>query len=120
MSKTILIVDDTAFVRETLAGILTAAGYRIVGQAANGSQAITLAASLRPDLITMDIAMPEISGIEAAKAILTTRPDIKIIMISGMNQEHLVMEAINAGARDYIVKPFDAEGVLKTIGKALE
>lgn len=119
MSKTILVVDDTAFVRESLTALLAQAGYRVVGQASNGVAAIELAESLSPDLITMDIAMPEMSGLEAAKKILNYRPDAKIVMISGMDQEHLMMEAINAGVRDYIVKPFDSNSVVKTIEKVL-
>lgn len=119
MPKTVLIVDDIEFVRKTLAQILTAADYRVVGEAADGAEAVAAYARLRPDLVTMDIVMPNLSGIEAAKKILQIDSEARIVIISAMGQENLVMEAINLGARDYLLKPFSSQDVLKTLECAL-
>lgn len=118
MAKTVLIVDDIAFVRKTLSDILTNAHYQVVGEAENGEQAIELYAKLRPDVVTMDVVMPEVSGIEATRRILKADADAKIVIISALGQENLVMEAINVGAKDYFLKPFNAADVLKTIDHA--
>ncbi|MEN9724196.1 MAG: hypothetical protein RJB38_2182 [Pseudomonadota bacterium] len=117
---TVLIVDDVAFVRSTLSAILSQQGYEVVGEAASGIEAIELYGKLRPDLITMDVVMPKMSGIEAAQKILKSAPEARIVMISAMGQESLVMEAIHAGARDYLLKPFSAEEVLKTVAHVLQ
>lgn len=119
MAKTVLIVDDVAFVRKTLADILTAADYQVVGEAADGLQAIELYNRLKPDLVTMDVVMPQMSGIDATRRILKADKDAKVVIITAMGQENFVMEAINVGARDYILKPFRAEDVLKTLERAL-
>ncbi len=119
MAKKVLIVDDVAFVRKTIADILTAAHYQVVGEAADGAQAVKLYASLRPDLVTMDVVMPIMSGIEATKKIVKGDKNACIVIISAMGQESLVMEAINVGARDYILKPFTTIEVLKTVERAL-
>lgn len=118
MAKTVLIVDDVPFVRKTLASILQEAHYQVVGEAEDGEKAIELYMKLRPDIVTMDIVMPQMSGIDAARKILKTDSNAKIVMISALGQESLVMEAINVGAKDYILKPFGAEEVLKTIEHA--
>jgi len=115
MAKTVLIVDDVDFVRSTLANILNAAKYQIVGEAKDGISAIELYAKLKPDIVTMDVVMPRMSGIEATKRITKMDQDAKIVIISAMEQEHLVMEAINAGARDYVLKPFKAKDILMTL-----
>jgi two-component system chemotaxis response regulator CheY len=115
MAKTILVVDDVAYVRKTLTQILTAAHYQVVGEAKDGQEAVDLFVKLRPDLVTLDIVMPKMSGIEAARRIIRLDKDARLIIISAMGQEHLVMEAINVGARDYILKPFAASDVLKTV-----
>src|SRR5688572_8027255 len=119
MARTVLIVDDVAFVRKTLAEILTRAHYQVVGEASDGAEAFALYQKLRPDLVTMDIVMPQMSGIEATRRILKLNKDANIVIISAMGQESLVMEAINAGARDYILKPFSADDVLKTVERAM-
>jgi two-component system, chemotaxis family, chemotaxis protein CheY len=118
MAKTVLIVDDVAFVRKTISDILKEAHYQIVGEAEEGESAIELYIKLRPDIVTMDIVMPQMSGIDATRKILKIDKDAKIIMISALGQENLVMEAINVGAKDYILKPFKTEEILRTIERA--
>jgi two-component system chemotaxis response regulator CheY len=118
MAKTVLIVDDIAFVRKTLAEMLTKAHYQVVGEAADGAQAVELYAKLRPQVVTMDVVMPNMSGIEATRRLLKLDKNAKVIIISAMGQENLVMEAIEAGARDYILKPFHSEEVIKTLERA--
>jgi len=117
--RTVLIVDDVAFVRKTLSEILTAAEYQVVGEATNGKDAYEQYVKLRPDIVTMDLVMPELSGIEATRKIIKADKNAKIVIITAMGQENFVMEAINVGARDYILKPFKADEVLKTLDRAL-
>jgi two-component system chemotaxis response regulator CheY len=119
MSRKILIVDDVAFVRKTLNDILTQAGYQVVGEAADGTEAVTQYAALKPDLVTMDVVMPQMSGIEATRKIIKLDKEACVVIISAMGQENLVMEAINVGAKDYVLKPFSAQDVLKTVERAL-
>lgn len=118
MAKTVLVVDDVAFVRKTLIDILTEAHYQVVGEAQDGNQAIEMYTRLRPDIVTMDVVMPNVSGIDATRKIMKINKDAKVVIISAMGQENLVMEAINVGAKDYILKPFSAADVLKTIERA--
>jgi two-component system chemotaxis response regulator CheY len=115
MRKTVLIVDDVAFVRKTLAAILLENGFDVIGEAASGTDAIEQFQRLKPDVVTMDIVMPKMSGIEATRKILKNHPDAKIVMVSAMGQETLVMESVHAGAKDYILKPFSADEVVKTL-----
>lgn len=119
MSKRILIVDDAAFMRMMLKDILTKNGYIVVGEAENGSVAIDKFKELKPDLVTMDITMPEMDGITALKEIRKIDPNAKVIMCSAMGQQAMVIESIQAGARDFIVKPFQPERVMEAISKVL-
>ncbi|MCV9887775.1 response regulator [Metabacillus halosaccharovorans] len=115
----ILIVDDAKFMRMTLSNILKKANHVIVGEAENGIQAIELFEKEKPDLVTLDITMPEKNGIEALKEIKQQYSDAKIIMCSAMGQQKMVVEAIEAGAKDFIVKPFDENRVLEAIDRVL-
>lgn len=119
MGKRILIVDDAAFMRMMIKDILTKNGYEVVGEAENGAVGVKLYKELKPDLVTMDITMPEMDGITAVKAIKKIDPDANIIMCSAMGQQMMVMEAIQAGARDFIVKPFQQERVIQAVKKAI-
>lgn len=120
MSKRVLIVDDALFMRMKLKDILERNGFEVVAEAQNGMEAVEKFKSERPDIVTMDITMPEMSGIEAVKAIKKIDPDAKIIMCSAMGQQAMVMEAIQAGAQDFIVKPFQSDRVLDALNKALK
>ena len=113
----ILIVDDAAFMRMMVKDILTKNGYEVVAEAANGVEAVELYKSHQPDLVTMDITMPEMDGIEAVKQIKAVNPAAKVIMCSAMGQQSMVMDAIKAGANDFIVKPFQADRVLEAVKK---
>lgn len=119
MGNRILVVDDAAFMRMMIKDILTKNGFDVVGEAADGAQAIEKFQELRPDLVTLDITMPEVDGIEALKKIRTIDPSARVIMCSAMGQQGMVIDAIQAGARDFIVKPFQADRVLEAIRKAL-
>jgi len=115
MARTVLIVDDVEFVRKTLSELLVQNHYQVVAEATNGLEAVELYARHRPDLVTMDIVMPKLSGIEATRRIIKSDKDAKIVMLSAMGQESLVMEAINAGAMDYLMKPFSRHEVIRTL-----
>ena len=116
MTVKVLVVDDALFMRAMIKDILTASGkYVVVGEAGNGQEAIQKYQELQPDLITMDIVMPVLDGIEATRQILQVDPRVKVVMCSALGQEPLVIESIAAGARDFIVKPFSPEKVLKVL-----
>ncbi|WP_067729402.1 response regulator [Oceanobacillus damuensis] len=119
MAHRILIVDDAAFMRMMIKDILTKNGFEVVGEAPDGAQAIEKYNELTPDLVTMDITMPEMDGITALKEIKKSNPDAKIIMCSAMGQQAMVIDAIQAGAKDFIVKPFQGDRVIEAIQKAL-
>ena len=119
MAVRVLVVDDAAFMRMMVKDILSKNGYEVVGEAENGMKAVEKFAELRPDLVTMDITMPEMDGISAVKAIIKIDPKAKIVMCSAMGQQAMVIEAIQAGARDFIVKPFQADRVLEAVRKAV-
>ncbi|WP_044337391.1 response regulator [Rossellomorea aquimaris] len=119
MANKILIVDDAAFMRMMIKDILTKNGFDVVGEAAEGSQAVDKYKELKPDLVTMDITMPEKDGIAALKEIKAIDSGAKIIMCSAMGQQAMVIDAIQAGAKDFIVKPFQADRVIEAIQKAL-
>ncbi len=120
MAKRILITDDALFMRVTLKNILTKNGYEIAGEAANGRESVEMYKTTKPDLVTMDITMPEMDGISAVKEIRSFDPNAKIIMCTAMGQKNMVMEAVTAGARDFIVKPFQPEKVLEAVNKLLD
>lgn len=114
----ILITDDAAFMRMMLKDILTKAGHEVVGEAENGAVAVQKYTELKPDLVTLDITMPEMDGIQALKKIREADPNAKCLMCSAMGQQAMVIEAIQSGAKDFIVKPFQAERVIEAVAKA--
>ncbi len=116
---TILVVDDAKFMRMTLGSMLSSSGHEVVGEAENGLTAVKKYRELQPDLVTMDITMPELDGIEAVRRILSEFPQAKVIMCSAMGQQKVVVEAIEAGAKDFIVKPFDDVRVEEAIKRVL-
>jgi two-component system chemotaxis response regulator CheY len=116
----IMLVDDASFMRMMLKNILVGAGYEVVGEAENGTKAIEQYKALMPDLVIMDIIMPEMGGIDSVRGIIKAFPSAKILMCSSMGQQSLVVEAIQAGAKDYIVKPFQPSNVLEAVKKTLE
>ncbi|OPY57253.1 MAG: Chemotaxis protein CheY [Pelotomaculum sp. PtaU1.Bin035] len=119
MGKRILIVDDAAFMRMMIKNIVTKNGYEVIGEAENGKVAVELYKQHKPDLVTMDITMPEMNGIEGVKAIRSVDPGANVIMCSAMGQQAMVMEAIQAGAKDFIVKPFQQDRILQAIERVL-
>lgn len=119
MGKKVLIVDDAAFMRMMLKDILTKNGYEVVGEAENGAKAVEKYKEVTPDLVTMDITMPEMDGISALKNIRSIDSNAKVVMCSAMGQQAMVIEEIQAGARDFIVKPFQADRVLEAVKKVI-
>ncbi len=119
MAKRVLIVDDAIFMRNMIKDIFAGAGFEVVGEAANGLEAVEKYQQLKPDITTMDIVMPFKSGIEATREIVQGDKDAVVVMCSALGQESLVMEAIEAGASDFIVKPFKSEDVLSVVKKVL-
>lgn len=119
MAKGILVVDDASFMRMMIKDILTKNGYEVIGEAENGLNAVEKYKELNPELVIMDITMPEMDGIQAVKEIKSIDPNSKIIMCSAMGQQAMVIEAIQAGAKDFIVKPFQHERVIEAVKKAL-
>lgn len=115
----VLIADDAAFMRMMLKDILSQGGYEIAGEAANGLEAIEKYDELKPDLVTMDITMPQCDGIQALKKIMGAHPDAKIVMCSAMGQQSMVIESIQSGAKDFIVKPFQPQRVLEAVKKLI-
>lgn len=120
MNKRILIVDDSFYMRTMLKNMLTDAGYDVVGEAANGQQALEMAVATNPDLITLDVILPDNTGLDVLKGIRQQQPDAKVVMCSAVGQETIVNEAIENGALAYIVKPFSEERVLEIVGNALQ
>ncbi len=119
MGKGILIVDDAAFMRMMIKDVLVKNQYEVVGEAENGAKAVEKFSELKPELVIMDITMPEMDGIEAVKKIRAIDPNAKIIMCSAMGQQAMVIEAIQAGAKDFIVKPFQPERIMEAVQKVL-
>jgi len=115
----ILVVDDAAFMRKLLGDALTKGGHSIVGEATNGEEAVVRFTELRPDVVTLDITMPQKDGLTALKEILTLDPSARIVMCSALGQESKVLQAIKTGAKDFVVKPFQAERVLDAVDRAI-
>ena len=119
MGKKILIVDDAAFMRMMIKDVLSKNGFEVVGEAENGAKAVEQYKALSPDLVIMDITMPEVNGIEALKMIREFDGSAKVIMCSAMGQQAMVIEAIQSGAKDFIVKPFQPDRVCEAVQKVL-
>ena len=119
MSHTVLICDDAIFMRTMVGDILQQAGFEIVGEAETGVQAVEKYKQLRPDLVTMDIVMPDMGGIDAVREITKFDSNAKVLMCSAMGQQALVVEAIQAGAKDFVVKPFQPSRVLEAVQRVL-
>ena len=115
----ILIVDDSAFSRMRLKAILESADHEIIGEACDGAEAFTKYEALMPDLVTMDITMPNINGITVLKNIMGRHPDAKVVMITALGKADSILEALNAGAKNYITKPYEDDQVIKSIKEAL-
>ena len=119
MAKSVLICDDAAFMRVMIKDILTKKGYEVTGEAENGKKAVEKYNEVKPDLVMMDITMPEMDGIEALKKIKESDASATVIMCSAMGQQAMVIESIQSGAKDFIVKPFQADRVLEAVKKAV-
>jgi two-component system chemotaxis response regulator CheY len=119
MSRTVLIVDDAIFMRTMIADILEGAGFEIAGEASSGVEAVEKYKQFKPDLVTMDIVMPDMGGIDAVREIMKVDPNARILMVSAMGQQALVVEAIQAGARDFVVKPFQPSRVVEAVQRVL-
>ena len=119
MSHTVLICDDVVYIRLLLGDILARGGFEVVGEAETGSQAVEKYKTLRPDLVTMDIVMPDMGGIDAVREIRNYDQDARILMCSALGQQSLVTEALQAGAKDFVVKPFDPSRLLEAAQRAL-
>jgi two-component system chemotaxis response regulator CheY len=115
----VMVVDDAAFMRMMLKTMLTEEGHEVVAEATNGFEAVSAYLSVRPDLVTMDITMPELDGVSAVREIRKADPAAKIIMCSAMGQKALVVQAISAGAKDFLVKPFQKDRVIDSVNKVL-
>lgn len=120
MGKKVLVVDDAAFMRMMIKDILTKNGYDVVGEAENGAVAVEKYKDLKPDLVTMDITMPDMDGIAAVREIKSIDSAARIIMCSAMGQQAMVIDAIQAGAKDFIAKPFQPERVIEAVSKAID
>ncbi|HWT75052.1 MAG TPA: response regulator [Mobilitalea sp.] len=115
--KKVMIVDDAAFMRMAIKNILVKYDFEIVDEAENGQVAVNKYKEKKPDIVTMDITMPEMTGIDALKAIMAYDPNAKVVMVSAMGQEQMIMEAIMSGARSFVVKPFKEDYVIQTLTK---
>ena len=115
----IMIVDDNAFMRNNLKNVLKNAGFDVVAEATDGIEAVAAYQADKPDLVTMDITMPNMDGVQALKELKTLDPEARVIMVSAMGQEALVVEAITSGAADFVVKPFEPTRVVEAVNNAL-
>jgi len=120
VSVNILIADDLSFMRMIQKDILTERGYNVIGEASDGREAVEKFRSLRPHLVLLDITMPNMNGLEAMRRIFAIDPNAKVIMCSALGQQNLIVEAIKAGVKDFVVKPFKPERILSAIEKALK
>lgn len=117
MGKRVLITDDAMFMRKMLADIITKGGYEVAGEAGDGNEALAKYKELKPDIVTMDITMPNCDGIQGLKKIMENDPKALVVMCSAMGQQSMVLESIQSGAKDFIVKPFQPDRVLETFKK---
>jgi two-component system chemotaxis response regulator CheY len=115
--KRLLIVDDALFMRKMIRGVAAEAGWEVVGEAADGAEAVSLYQQLHPDLVTMDLVMPVMGGLEALRQIRALDPDAKVVVVTALDQKQALMESIRDGAIDFIVKPFERQRVLSLLGK---
>jgi two-component system chemotaxis response regulator CheY len=115
----VLVVDDAAFMRRVVSDALNEGGHEVIGEASTGAEAIVRYMELQPELTTLDITMPDMDGLTALREIIAIDPGARIIMCSALGQENKVLDAIKAGAKDFVVKPFKADRVLDAVGKAL-
>lgn len=119
MAKRVLVVDDANFMRMIVKDTLTPHGFEIVGEACNGNEAVAKYVQLHPDLVTMDITMKEKDGVAAAREILAKDPNARIVMVTALGQERMLMDCISMGVRDFVVKPFEPQRILSAVQKAL-
>jgi len=115
--KTVLIVDDSSIMRRIMKNILTKNGYEVVGEAADGKTGVKKYKDLRPDIVTMDVVMDEMDGLEALSRIMGENPDASVVMVSSMGQEIMVRDAIVLGAKSYLLKPFDEQQVVAALAQ---
>ena len=115
----VLVVDDAAFMRKMVGDALAKGGHEVVGEAGNGVEAVARFQEIKPDLVTLDITMPEKDGLAALAEIVAVDPSAKVVMCSALGQESKVLEAIKLGAKDFVVKPFQPDRVIEAVGKAL-
>ena len=120
MGKRVLVVDDATFMRMIVKDTLTPRGFEIAGEARNGAEAVTKYTQLKPDLVTMDITMKEKDGLEAARDILAADPNARIVMVTALGQEKILLDSIAVGVRDFVVKPFTPERIISAVQKALQ
>jgi len=120
MAVNVLIVDDLAFIKIVLRDIIEKAGFRVVGEASNGDQAITMYEDTRPDVVLMDITMPGMDGLTALRRIREIDDAARVIICSALGQQQLIVQAIQLGAKDFIVKPFQPRRVVAALKKALD
>jgi two-component system chemotaxis response regulator CheY len=119
MGKKILIVDDATFIRAMVKDVLVPRGFEIAGEATNGNEAVDMYDKLKPDLVTMDITMKEKDGLEAAREILERNPDARIIMVTALGQEKMLLDSFKIGVKDFVVKPFQPDRIITAVEKAL-
>lgn len=119
MAKRILVVDDANFMRMIVKDTLTPHGFEICGEATNGNEAVQQYSNLKPDLVTMDITMREKDGVEAAREILSQDPNARIVMVTALGQEKMLLDCMSIGVRDFVVKPFEPKRIISAVEKAL-